>query len=321
MGKSRNLPSLNALRAFEAAGRLGSFVRAAEELHVTPGAVSHQMAGLEDALGRTLFLRGPRALALTEAGRALLPRLSEAFALMQSAVDGLDGPAPRKALTVSIAPAFASRWLMPRLSRFAADHPDIELSLASGLGLIDAMHADASATLGRPTDPSATAELSIRFGHGHYDGLHAERIVDATMTPVCSPALVHGRHPIRSIADLRHHPLIHDDTVYFDQPGRDWSIWLAHAGHPEIATDRGLRFSHAALALDAAEDGLGVALAATELAAEALAEGRLVAPFPVARASDFAYYLVGAATPASPAAMAFRAWITAELGKALPEAA
>ncbi len=315
MRATRSLPSLNALRVFEAAARHASFAQAADELHVTPGAVSHQIASLEDSLGTELFRRGTRSVTLTPAGRAFLPKLSEGFAALREAVDALDlesGGAER-VLTVSVAPAFATRWLLPRLPRFTTEHPDISLSLSTGLGLIDVVRPDASATLGETSDHGAKADLAIRFGRGDYPGHRSDQLLAATVTPVCSPALLRGEHPLKSPRDLQHHVLIHDDTVYFDDPRPDWTVWMEAAGIAGLPTQRGPHFSHTALALDAAEDGLGVALGLSVLTDDDIQAKRLAAPFPITLPTPFGYWLACAEDHCDrPDVMAFRAWLLHE---------
>ena len=313
MRATKSLPSLNALRVFESAARHESFVQAAEELHVTPGAVSHQIATLESSLGTELFRRGTRSVVLTTAGRALLPKLSEGFASLREAVDAFDAAAADRTLHVSLAPAFASRWLMPRLPRFASAHPEISLSLSTGLGLIDLVHPDASSTLAAPPEPGTVPDLSIRFGHGEYAGMRSDRLLTPTVTPVCSPSLLRGEHPLRVPGDLAHHVLLHDDTAYFEGDRVDWAAWLTAAGLDPRLAQRGPRFSHSALALDAAEDGLGVALGLSALVETDVAAGRLVTPFALEIPSPFGYWLVSAESVADqPEVEAFRDWMLSQ---------
>lgn len=317
MPMGRRLPPLNTLRAFEAAARHLSFTRAAEELHVTPGAVSHQVRALEEYLGVALFRRLTRAVALTEAGQACLPKLTEGFACLAEGVERLRAGEEGGVLVVSAAPAFAAKWLLPRLHRFTAAHPAIDLRLSTGLGLIDAVRPEASASLGEASDPTEDAHLAIRFGTGRYPGFRAEKLFPTSVIPVCSPRLLTGEHPIRTPNDLRRHPLLHNDAVYFDQPRSDWAVWLDEAGVEGVDAERGSRFSHAALALDAAADGLGVALTVSLLAVPDLVAGRLAAPFPLALPSPFAYYLVHPeGTADRPKVAAFRRWLLLEVKRA-----
>ena len=313
MQKLATLPSLNALRVFEAAARHRSFAHAAEELHVTPGAVSHQIAALENTLGVQLFHRDARGVDLTAAAQACLPVLTSAFQTLRESLRILQADRPSGPLTVSVAPGFASRWLLPRLSHFTDAHPEIELQLSTGLGLIDAVRPEASSILGEKSDHDASADLSIRFGRGVYAGCRSDLLLAATVTPVCSPRLMQGPHPLATPDDLRHHLLLHDDTFYFDDRRPDWQVWLEAAGVTGIDTARGPRFSHSALAMDAATDGLGVALGLTLLAEQDVADGRLAMPFALALPSYFSYYLVYPEGSADrPQLAAFRTWLLDE---------
>lgn len=308
-----SLPSLNALRAFEAVARHLSFAKAAEELHVTPGAISHQITALEATLGIPLFHRDGRRVALTAAAEASLPSLTRGFDALREALRVLQAERRDGTLTVHVAPAFATRWLLPRLPAFAARHPDIALRLSTGLGLIDALRSTASSPGGPAEHGGASADVTIRFGRGGYVGTRSERLFNTSVTPVCSPRLLRGRRPLREPADLRDHLLLHDDTVYFDDDRADWDVWLEAAGVSGVDAARGPRFSHTGLALDAAADGLGVALGIPLLTAADVADGRLVTPFALALPSHFAYYLV---TPqagiGSPELAAFRGWLLDE---------
>ena len=313
MQKLQTLPSLNALRVFEAVARHRSFAQAAAELHVTPGAVSHQITSLEDTVGVRLFDRDARGVELTAAARACMPALTSGIQGLRDALRILQADRPTGALTVSVAPAFASRWLLPRLSLFAAAHPEIELQVSTGLGLIDAVRSEASSSLGERSDHDASADLAIRFGRGVYAGYRADALFGTSIAPVCSPRLLNGPHPLREPADLRHHLLLHDDAAYFDDRRPDWQVWLDAAGVTGLDATRGPRFSHSGLALDAAIDGLGVALGITLLADHDVADGRLVMPFALALPSPFAYYLVYPESSAQrPQLAAFRAWLLAE---------
>lgn len=313
MQKLQTLPSLNALRVFETVARHRSFAQAAAELHVTPGAVSHQITSLEDTLGLRLFDRDARGVELTAAARACMPALTSGIQGLRDALRILQADRPAGALTVSVAPAFASRWLLPRLSRFAAAHPEIELQVSTGLGLIDAVRAEASSSLGERSDHDASADLAIRFGRGVYAGYRSDALFGTSITPVCSPRLLSGPHPLVHPTDLRHHLLLHDDAAYFDDRRPDWQVWLDAAGVAGLDAARGPRFSHSGLALDAAIDGLGVALGISLLADHDVADGRLVMPFALSLPSPFAYYLVYPEGSAHrPQLAAFRAWLLDE---------
>jgi LysR family glycine cleavage system transcriptional activator len=309
----RNLRSLNALRVLEAVARLRSFAHAADELHVTPGAVSHQINGLEALLGVTLFKRDARSVTLTPAAEAALPKLSQGFAALRDALALLQADRRRGTLAISVAPAFATRWFLPRLQHFTDDHPDIDLRVAAGSGLIDASRSEASPVIGGDPEAGVAANLAIRFGHGSYPGHRADKLFDAEVTAVCSP-----RSLIGAPADaIRAGLLLHDDTIYFDDGRPDWQVWLDGAGIGGIDASRGPRFSHTGLALDAAADGVGFALGIPLLTASDVAAGRLVAPFPFRLPTPFSYYLVYAEADADrPELRLFRDWLLDEVRKA-----
>lgn len=289
----RRLPPLNALRAFEAAARHGSFTRAAEELCVTQGAVSHQVKALEAALGLRLFRRERRRLAITEAGRSYLEVLRDAFDRIAAGTERLLGREGAGALTVSTSPNFAAKWLVHRLGRFALAHPGIDLRVGAALHSVDFARED--------------VDVAIRHGVGGWPGLHATRLCAETLFPVCSPALLRGRRALNSPADLRHHVLLHLDDR------RDWTKWLAEAGAEEADLTRGPVFNQASMAIDAAVDGQGVALARTALVARDLLAGRLLRPFGPDLAVPYAYWIVcPKATADIPKIAAFRRWLVGE---------
>jgi LysR family glycine cleavage system transcriptional activator len=308
------LPPLASLRAFDAAARHLSFKRAADELHVTPAAVSQQMKALEEYLGVPLFRRLTRALELTPQGLAMLPKLREGFECLAAAVattrDAGDG-----ALTVTAPPSFASRWLVPRLSRFAAAYPDVELRLASSPDSVD-RHGETPVFGDGMFDPrDAGSEVAIRFGNGDYPGFHVERIFVPDRVPVCSPRLATARRPLSKPDDLGLHVLIHDETVAAEGGRTDWARWLKLAGVRAGMVDiqRGPRFSNAVLAVEAALDGQGVALAMRPLVEADIAAGRLVVPFDVALPSAYAYFLVMPEVVGQrPSVAAFRTWLLEE---------
>jgi LysR family glycine cleavage system transcriptional activator len=299
----RPLPPLNALRAFEVAARHLSLTKAAVELHVTPGALSHQIRGLEDVLGVELFLRLPRALALTEAGRKLYPGLHAAFAQIRQAVDTLDEKANERVLVVSTPPGFTAKWLAPRLYRFLFAHPEIDARISSTLTLatfdedgIDV--AIRNLPRDRPEDP----------------GLVREHLVDLTYVPACSPRLLRQAGPVVTPADLRHVPLIHDEMLIGRAHMPAWADWLAAAGVTGVDLDRGLRLNSADHALDAAVEGAGMLLALLVLAHDDLRSGRLVAPFPLTIDSGRAFYFVCPRTHRKRKnVVAFHDWIRAEI--------
>lgn len=305
------LPPLNALRAFEAAARHLSFSQAAEELHVTPTAISHQIKGLEEHLGVPLFHRLNRGLALTEAGQAALPKLQEGFACLAEAVRTMQGPGRENPLTVWVAPSFAAKWLVPRLQRFAVLHPDVDLRVSASDSQIDSAAAPGSVLDGLHREG---VDVAIRFGHGEYPGCRVDKLFAVAVLPLCSPRLLEGKHPLREPADLRHHALIHDDTAYPDRP--DWEAWLEAAGVEGVDASRGLHFNHVSLAMEAAADGHGVVLSLMPLAAEDLAAGRLVVPFEFSLPVPYAYYVVcPEETAEQPEIAAFREWLLTEAGQ------
>lgn len=316
----RRLPPLGPLRAFEAAARHSSFARAAEELNVTPGAISHQVKALEGYLGTALFRRRNRAIELTAAGEACLPKLREGFDSLAAAIERV--PTRGQAtLAISAAPSLAARWLTPRLQHFVAAHPDVDVRISASTSLIDVRGDWSSSDLGTITNPTEDADIAIRFGSGLYPGFHADKLLPVSVTAMCSPRLFDGEHPLRSPSDLQHHALLKDDAVYFAGEG-DWDVWLHAAGAGDIDTSRGVHFSHSALALEAAADGLGVVLGNPMLAAAELEAGRLVIPFEIHRPSTFAYYVVCAeASCDRPDVLAFRTWVHAEAESSLAASA
>jgi len=311
----RRLPPLNALRAFEASARHMSFARAAQELHVTPAAVSHQIKGLEEHLGLALFHRLGRGLELTRAGQAFLPKLREGFERLAAAAEDLQAYEEPGTLAVSAAPSFAMRWLAPRLHRFVTAHPELDVRITADTRLIDPGKGVLPAGDALPGALVEDSDVAVRFGLGDYPGFRVDKLLAATVAPMCSPELLKGAHPLRAPADLRHHVLIHDNVAADD--GRLlWDEWLERAGVQGIDTAHGLRFNHVMLALDAAADGLGVTLGLRALAEGDLAAGRLVVPFGPELALRSAYYVVSEASAAARGDVAaFREWLLSEAAK------
>ncbi|MDT3671988.1 MAG: transcriptional regulator GcvA [Aromatoleum sp.] len=309
---SVRLPPLNALRAFEIAARHLSFKLAAEELSVTPTAISHQIRGLEEDLGVPLFRRLTRALELTPEGEAMLPKLREAMAAITASVEAVRALRPVSRLSVVAPPSFASRWLVPRLHRFSRLHPGIELHLASATKAIDA--SDPGGLGVDPPQRGDGAQLWIRFGSGRYPGYRADWLFEPEYTAVCSPALLRAKIPLRQPSDLQRHNLIYDDTVPDSRERPTWVQWLEVAGVPAVRPEAGLHFSDSGLAIAAALDGLGVALLSKPLVAAEVAAGRLVVPFDIGVRRRFAYYIVSSeATAELPTVAAFRAWLLDEV--------
>lgn len=272
----RPLLPMSGFRTFESAARHLSFARAAEELRVTPAAVSHQVRTLEQYVGVRLFNREGKRLTLTDAGAALLPDLRVAFDRMESALDRVRPDPQCATLSVTMPPTFASKWFVPRLDRFRAAHPDIKLRMDVNdrvLGFDD-----------------AAIDVAIRYGMGRYDGVVAEKLADEQVFPVCAP---HLATRLATPADLDAVELLHvDGNSRFDPSFPTWATWLAAAGADQVRADRGTRFTLSTPAIDAAIDGQGVMLARSLVAAEDLAAGRLVRPFALELPVQPAYYLV-----------------------------
>jgi LysR family glycine cleavage system transcriptional activator len=273
----RRLPPLNALRAFEAAARHMNFTRAADELSVTPGAVSQQIQNLEDYIGASLFKRTPRGLLLTDAAQTALPALREAFDRLGEAASLLTAAVDGRRVTVTAAPSFAAKWLVPRLGRFEAEHPEIDVWLSAGMELVDFAQGE--------------VDVAIRYGSGRYTGLESQRLMSETVIPVASPGLLADK-PLDSIDDLAHHTLLHDGSPDADESCPDWSMWLAARGVKGIDGGRGPRFNQSSLVIEAAMSGRGVALAKRALAQADIDAGKLVAPLGISTDVDFAYYVV-----------------------------
>lgn len=289
------LPPLNALRSFEAAARHLSFSKAAEELFVTPAAVSHQVKALEDWLGFALFKRLNRAVMLTDEGQVYVVGVREGLAVIAGATEKImihDAAGP---LHVDTMPSFAARWLLPRLSRFREEQPDIDVRLSASEQLTDFDRDD--------------IDVVVRYGNGRYPGLRVEKLLtEDVLFPVCSPSLLEGPHPLRTPEDLQYHTLLHDDMRV------DWETWLAVAGVKNIDPKKGPSFNDSSMVLTAAIAGQGVALGRSTLAADDLIAGRLVRPFnqqPIK--AGHAYYIVCPEEKADrPRIAAFRAWLLKE---------
>src|SRR6266700_157043 len=286
------LPPLNALRAFAAAARHLSFTRAAQELHVTQTAVSHQMRILEQHLGSALFLRMPRRLALTAEGLAYAREIGHVFDRIADATAALRARPSRELLSVTTTQSVAALWLTPRLGRFIARHPHTDLRLVSTERFVDFAR--------EPID------VGIRFGYGRYAGLRCEKVMDDELYPVCSPALLAGRR--RGGLDLRRCTLLHDDSP------DGWRRWLRAAGVARVDVASGHTFTDANLTLQAAADGHGIALGRHALVQPDLAARRLVRPFARSVPCEQAYYLVTSEHAADlPKVRRFRAWLLDEI--------
>ena len=289
------LPSLNGLRAFEAAARHLSFTRAASELNVTQTAISHQIRRLEQELGVRLFVRQNRALDLTAEARDYLPGIRAAFNDLRLATDRLLRRDDDHVLTISTLASLAAKWLLPRLARFQEAHPGIDVRITTSTALVDFRTGDVDA--------------AIRYGRGHWPGLRADWLMADELFPVCSPALLTGDKPLRRPQDLAGHTLLHTSGGYDD----DWRLWLTAAGQPSsISKLPELTFDLILLTVQAAIDGAGVAMGRTSYVEADIAKGRLVVPFKIALPADAGFYLVspdGRADP--PKLAAFRDWLIA----------
>lgn len=280
MSINSHLPPLSALRAFEAAARLGSFSRAADELSVTPAAISHQIRALEEDLGVRLFHRRNRAVELTASARLLLPGLSDAFAGIRAALRRLRAHNDTGTLNVTASPSFAAKWLVLRLHAFQAQCPEIDVRISANDDVVDLTAGD--------------FDIAIRYGTGRYPGLAVELLLKNEVFPACSPLLLEAGPPLRTPDDLRHHALIYDQAVDRDPLAPTWAMWLRAAGIADLPAAAGLSFSVGHMALDAAIAGHGVVLAYSTIAAADLAAGRLVRLFSLALPDLFAYYIVTA---------------------------
>ena len=312
---TRRLPPLNALRAFEAAARQASFSRAARELHVSPAAISHQVKALEDLLGVQLFRRRARGLELTHAGRVALPKLRDGFDRLAEAVEQIRATGAPGTLSIDAAPTFAAKWLAPRLHRFVAAHRGLDVRISASTRLIDPPRDEAGVGERHPGQPAHDADLSIRFGSGDYAGMRIDKLLAVSVTPMCGARLLKGDRPLRQPSDLRNQVLIHDNIGSDD--GRPlWQVWLEAAGIEDVDVARGLRFNHSVLALEAAADGLGVALGMPQVAAFDLASGRLIAPLALRLPLASAYYLVCSSERGDRSeVVAFRDWILQEAAR------
>src|ERR1700756_5633716 len=291
------LPSLNGLRAFEAAARHLSFTNAASELNVTQTAISHQIRRLEEELGVRLFVRQNRALSLTPEAREYLPGIRAAFNDLRLATDRLLRQDNDHVLTVSTLASLAAKWLLPRLSAFQEAHPGIDVRITTSTALVDFKSGDVDA--------------AIRYGRGHWPGLRADWLMADELFPVCSPALLEGSKGLKCPQDLAHHTLLHSSGGYDD----DWRLWLTAAGLPtDISKQRGLSFDLILMTVQAAIDGLGVALGRTTYVQDDIAKGRLVGAVKMALPVDAGFYLVSPEAKADPPKLAaFRKWLKASV--------
>jgi LysR family transcriptional regulator, glycine cleavage system transcriptional activator len=296
----RPLPPLNALRAFEAIARHLSFSKAAGELHVTPAALSHQIKGLEEQLGIALFHRRARSIELTDAGRLLYPGLHAGFESVRDAVGRLDRAREDRILVISATPGLTAKWLVPRLWRFLAAHPDVDTRIAASMDYADFV--------------SDGVDVAIRLGDGRHPELHVEKLFADSVLPVCSPRLVEAG--LRRVEDLARFPLIHYDIPLSARAPPRWAEWLKLAGVEGVDATRGLHFNVADHALDAAVAGAGVSLSFKLIASDDVHSGRLVMPFGPELPLTAGYHFVcPQGHEERPNVRAFRDWLFAEIAE------
>jgi LysR family glycine cleavage system transcriptional activator len=296
---NRDLPPFHAVRAFEAAARHMSFKRAAQELHVTQSAISHQVKALESFVGTRLFHRAPRGVSLTAAGETYLPVLGEALDSIAGVTDRLRSTDPSGPLMVRTTPAFAARWLIPRLDAFRGVYPDIDMRISTSIEAIDFAREG--------------VDVVIRFGQDRGPGLRVDPFLGSTRFPVYGPKLLKGRPAIREVDDLRHYTLLHE--LYGEAAG--WARWLELAGATRVDASRGPRLEHCELEICAAIEGQGVALAYGALVEAELRSGELIKPFNMDLPPEIYYSIVSPAAWADrPKIAAFRDWLLGQAARA-----
>jgi LysR family glycine cleavage system transcriptional activator len=303
----RTLPPLNALRAFDAAGRLLSFARAAEELYVTPGAVSRHIRELEKRLGTQLFVRLTRRIELTEAGRSYLQEIQVSFDRLEQATIIATSARTLRVLTISVLPSIASYWLMPRLAAFTRMHPNIETRIITSIQPFDLADADLAIRVGSPPGRRADGRqprIELKMV-ADWEGVRADFLFPDALVPLCSPALLRDKLPLKAPADLRHYPLIHTSTR-----AHAWSDWFrAHGADMPIRRDA-TQYGHFFMSIQAAREAQGVAIAPHLFFLGAGAEG-LVFPFrsPIRSGGDY-YLLTPESRSLEPEIQLFRNWLT-----------
>lgn len=298
LGKEERALPLTALRAFEAAARHMSFARAADELGVSPAAISQHIQTLEIYAGQPLFRRLGRRIELTDAGAAAQPLAANGVMLLSEAARVMRLPLRSERVAVQAPPAFALKWLTPRLPRFRELHPDIDVWVAAEPGPVDFAGTD--------------VDLAIRYGGGGYSDANAELLMGEAVLPAASPAYLAERGPLRQPSDLAGVDLLHEHNVEGDPACPGWATWLAAHGADAVDARRGFRFNHASLAIEAAASGRGVALVKRQLASADLATGRLAPLFPALPPTpvSFGYFLVWPrGRTLSPAMRAFMGWL------------
>jgi len=301
----------NALHAFVVSAKHGSFSKAAEELHVTPAAISQQVRTLEEFLGVQLFNRLHRGLTLTDAGQTGLLQLQEGFENLSDAVQKIKTGNAEKALNIWTSPSFASKWLMPRMHRFREQHPHIDLRISGSASLID---SDVTApSLSAQTLKSHNIDVAIRFGSGNYPGCMVDRFMEVDAITLCSPNLLSGSGSAKLTEphDLENHTLLHDDSPYEGRP--TWKSWLESAGLANLTCCHNLYFNSVQLALTAAIEGQGVVLTLEQLAQNDVDKGHLVRLFELPMEISQAYHIVSLDGAESDArVVAFKQWLLSE---------
>jgi LysR family glycine cleavage system transcriptional activator len=294
---NQGLPPLNWVRSFEVSARHLSFTHAAIELNLTQAAVSHQIKGLENQLGCVLFKRLARGLELTNAGQAYLPAVQESVERLKSATQEIFGQGRSKLLTVNVQLSFFFSWLAPKLYRFVAKHPDINLRMTTNLW--DSV-----------IDDTVDNDLEIRYGHGKWGAKQVDRLTWDELFPVCSPNYLKTSPPLATPDDIANHTLLH--IIGFEE---GWGYWLSQTEHSPIEINQRFQFDTMATALEMAALGAGVALGRTNLVDEMVKSGRLVIPLDQKVATEEAFYLVYASSKLNhPQAAAFRDWLLEEIG-------
>lgn len=295
----KRLPPLKSLQAFEAAGRHLSFTEAARELNVTPGAISQQIRMLENFLEARLFKRMNRVIVLTDDGHLFLPFISGGFEQFSEAVAMLREKSSEGPLTITSAPSFVSKWLIPRLAKFKSEHPGIDVRIDTSDRLVDFKHED--------------IDVGIRFGNGVYPELDTVYLFSFDLIPVCAPELMRQGDGLKTISDLKNHTLLHSNYDEIDPGFPDWAMWLKVVEADDVDAGHGIYFNQSDLLFQAAVDGQGVALLANVMADPEIRAGRLVQPFETRLPVKLNYHLVTSPAKARIAKVAsFRDWIVAE---------
>lgn len=297
----RHIPGLQSLKAFDAAARHLNFTRAAQELNVTPAAVSHQIKELEESVGAILFQRTSRFMQLTRQGQVLKPAVADALDGLTRALQRIRQSDNPTQVRVTASPSIAAKWLVPRLDRFLDAVPGADVRIDVSSSVLDLERDD--------------VDVAIRFGDGVYPGLSVDKLFHDVLFPVCSPGLLQEGKPLREPRDLLQFTLIHLEYEAQGAVWPNWRMWMLAAGIKDFNDTRGLHFSQTSLAIQAAIDGHGVALGDSTLVGDDLAAGRLVKPFELALKSpaQFAYHLITRRDTADrPMIKTFRNWILAE---------